>query len=155
MSDRHVGAACALRACGDACLEPGCECECHEVPSGIRPASDVVVVSTVMPYPSRPPTTQAVGSALKREGFGRSQLSGASYRIAGYAVRKCRTQPDAVDVRWYPDSREATSPDVYTDIEPKRTRMLLRYADRLLAQGFRSQVHGDRVIVYGRLVRRS
>ena len=26
-----VGAACALRACGDACLEPGCECECHEV----------------------------------------------------------------------------------------------------------------------------
>jgi hypothetical protein len=30
MADRYVGAACALRACGDACLEPGCECECHE-----------------------------------------------------------------------------------------------------------------------------
>jgi hypothetical protein len=27
-----VGAACALRACGDACLEPGCECECHPRP---------------------------------------------------------------------------------------------------------------------------
>lgn len=26
-----VGAACALGACGDACLEPGCECECHQV----------------------------------------------------------------------------------------------------------------------------
>jgi hypothetical protein len=37
-----VSAACALRACGDACLEPGCECECHEVPEGIRP-SDVVL----------------------------------------------------------------------------------------------------------------
>lgn len=41
--DIYVGAACALRACGDACLEPGCECECHEVPGGIRPAGDVVV----------------------------------------------------------------------------------------------------------------
>jgi hypothetical protein len=37
-----VGAACALCACG-ACLEPGCECECHEVPGGILPARDVVV----------------------------------------------------------------------------------------------------------------
>jgi len=104
-----------------------------------------------MPYPQRTPTTQAVGAALKREGFGRSQSSGCFYQVAGYAVRKCRTQPDAVEVRWQPDSREAASPDIYNDTETRRTRMLLRYADRLLAQGFRSQKRDDRLIVYGRI----
>jgi hypothetical protein len=104
-----------------------------------------------MPYPRKAPTPQAVGAALKREGFSRSQSSGVCHRTSGYSVRKCRTQPDAVDVRWWPDSREAASPGACTDTEKRRTMALLRYADRLLAQGFRSQKHGDRLIVFGRI----
>ena len=105
-----------------------------------------------MPHPPKPPTPQAVGAALKHAGFRRSQLSGASHQIAGYAVRKCRTQPDAVDVRWWPDSREAAAPDVYTDIAEKRHRMLQRYADALVRERFRCRIIStdDRVIVYAR-----
>jgi hypothetical protein len=102
-----------------------------------------------MPYPPRPPTPQAVGAALRRAGLTRSQSSGAYVRTAGYAVRKSRTQPDAVEVRWWPDSRAHFSPD---DLANRRILTLLRYADKLLAQGFRSQLSdgGDRLTVYAR-----
>jgi hypothetical protein len=106
-----------------------------------------------MPYPPKPPTTQAVGAALKRAGFSRSQSSGVYVRTAGYTVRKCRTQPDAVDVRWWPDSRETAAPAVDTaQITKRRTLTLLRYADALLVAGFRQQLSlsGDRLTVYAR-----
>ena len=109
-----------------------------------------------MPYPPKPPAPQAVGAALKRAGFSRSQSSGVYHRTAGYAVRKCRTQPDAVDVRWWPDSREAVSPPADPgQIAKRRTLTLLRYADALLVAGFRQQLSegGDKLTVYARRTR--
>lgn len=82
-----------------------------------------------MPYPPKPPTVQVVGAILKRAGFSRSQSSGVYHRTAGYAVRKSRTQPDAVEVRWWPDSRQVT-PDA-EDIAAYRFRWLQRYADAI------------------------
>lgn len=109
-----------------------------------------------VPYPPKPPTTQAVGAALKREGFGRSQSSGVYHRTTGYAVRKCRTQPDAVDVRWWPDSREGAAPDAYTGLAVKRRRMLQRYADVLVRNGFlcRLSEKDDLLTVFGRRTNR-
>ena len=84
-------------------------------------------------YPPRPPTPQIVGAILKRAGFNRSQSSGVYHRTAGYAVRKSRTEPDAVEVRWHPDSREAAAPDAAQDTATRRIRWLQRYADAILA----------------------
>ncbi len=98
----------------------------------------------------RPPTPQAVGAALKRAGLNRSQSSGVYHRTAGYAVCKSRTRPGAVEVRWWPDSREAAVDAA--EIAKRRTLKLLRYFDALLASGFRAQLSeaGDVLVVYAR-----
>jgi hypothetical protein len=86
-----------------------------------------------MPYPPKPPTPQIVGAILKRAGFNRSQSSGVYVRTAGYAVRKSRTQPDAVEVRWWPDLPDLreVAPDADDDITGRRYRWLQRYADAI------------------------
>ena len=96
-----------------------------------------------MPYPSRPPSTQAVGAALKRGGISRSEwMPGTGIDSPGYQVRKSRTMPGVVDVFWHGESGGRAAPP------------LLRMADiLLLGAGFRCRVsdQGDRLMVYGRL----
>lgn len=102
-----------------------------------------------MPYPPRPPTPQAVGAALKRAGFPRSEPTmGLRQHTAGYQVRKGRSIPDSVEVRWLPHSLD----DDGDLLGRRRTRALLRYADALLVAGFRPQVDepGEKVTVYAR-----
>jgi hypothetical protein len=85
-----------------------------------------------MPYPPKPPTPQIVGAILKRAGLNRSQSSGVCNRTAGYAVRKSHPQPDAVEVRWWPDSREDIAPADSGAIATRRTGWLQRYADAII-----------------------
>jgi hypothetical protein len=85
-----------------------------------------------VPYPPKPPTPQIVGAILKRAGLNRSQSSGVYNRTAGYSVRKSRTQPDAVEVRWWPDSREDITPAGSDAIAKRRTGWLQRYADAIV-----------------------
>lgn len=99
-----------------------------------------------VPYP----TVQGVGAALKRAGFNRSEpMSGPRSLLehtAGYKIRKSRSTPAHVDVFWLPCSL-----DIGGEKE-RRARALLRYADTLLAAGFRAQLArgGGKLVVYGR-----
>jgi hypothetical protein len=100
--------------------------------------------------PPKPPTPQAVIAILKRAGFSRSQSSGVYVRTPGYAVRN-RPQPGAVEVRWWPDSREV--PADADDVLRRRARWLQRYADAILADSrFRCRLSekDGKVTVYAR-----
>jgi hypothetical protein len=106
-------------------------------------------------YPPKPPTPQIVGAILKRAGLNRSQSSGVFSRTAGYSVRKSRTQPDAVEVRWWPDSREDITPADSGAIAKRRTGWLQRYADAIHADPLyrgrlRAAIEDDKVTVYAR-----
>ena len=85
-----------------------------------------------MPYPPRPPTTQAIGAALKRAGISRSEWMPGAGLSPGYRVRKSRTVPSAVEVLWRGEAEDRT------------VLRLLRMADVIVGAGFRCRLSDDR-----------
>lgn len=85
-----------------------------------------------MPYSPKPPTPQIVGAILKRAGFNRSAPCGPGLKdhTHGYKVRKCPYDSSAVEVLWWPDSRDVSDA---ASIGTRRVQWLQRYADAILA----------------------
>lgn len=103
-----------------------------------------------MPYPPKPPTTQAVIAALKREGFSRSEpcSPGPKDHTAGWRVRKCPWDSSLVEVLWWDDTRAIHGEGAAA----RRFHWLQRYADALVRSRFRCQISekDGKVTVYAR-----